>query len=359
MSDPFVSVLVTSFRPGGLDLTLAGMRDQKLKDFELIICDRRYEKRHNDVMDLAKKYGVKTIHVPEHRRNGKWTTFCSGWNTAMALARGEYVILLQDFAYAPPGWIEAHLECQMRGTRRYVVGPYKYTDLPAVKTKKEFDFASQIGSGGRCTEADAVIRGEILPEMYIFEKGPFDPAWIADIKVHEAPHQDPRRQISGGNSGTCPSSWCHVKNESCRRETLWEIGGLDERLERGKGPMDIDFGIRLLGADVTLWWEPKMPDCFCPNARWICRTMPWGDMEERLEGRWAYRDGLNYNALREKEIAAATDHFAESHAKNNYRMPELAARLASWRNEASHPVTPREAGDLEYWGREIWPETER
>ena len=121
--------------------------------------------------------------------------------------------------------------------------------------------------------------------------------------------------------------------------------------------MDIDFGIRLLGAYMTLWWEPKMPECFCPNARWICRTMPWGDMEERLEGRWAYRDGLNYNTLREKEIAAAPDHFVASHAKNPYRMAELTAKLEPWRNESNHPVTPREATDLEYWGKEIWPET--
>src|SRR6266853_3506423 len=129
---PTVSVLVSTFRPGGIDMLMAGMRDQTYKDFELVLIDRRYALRHDRVQQLAARCGVKLIHVTEHRRNGKWVSFCSAWNTGMALARGDVLIFLQDYAYTPPGWIEAHLEALGYG-RRYVLAPYTYAKMPELE----------------------------------------------------------------------------------------------------------------------------------------------------------------------------------------------------------------------------------
>jgi hypothetical protein len=342
------SVCVSTFRPGGLDITLAGMRDQKFKDFELIICDHRYEKRHSEVMDLANKYGVKCIHVPEHRRNGKWTTFCSAWNTAFALARGEYIVILQDYCYCHPEWLESHLEYHSQRENLYLIGPYLHTDLPKLKTLKDYDFHNE----------SPVIEGGILPEMFIFQDGPFDPLVIPSLEVHGQDRiQDCRRQMSGNTSGVKAPSWIHVKNESMRRDTLWSLGGLDERLERGKGPMDTDFAIRIEGLGLSLWWEPGMKDPIVPNPRWICGTLPWGSMEERVEGRWSFRDGINYNEMRRNEIRVSSDRQKACRARNDYAMGELASRLDPWREEQNHPVQSIDISDLEYWGREIWPES--
>jgi glycosyltransferase involved in cell wall biosynthesis len=362
-SEPEVSVVTTTFRPGGLDVTLAGMRDQTFRDFELVICDRRYEKRHQEVMALADEYGVRAIHVPEHRRNGKWTTFCSAWNTGFAVARGKYVIILQDYAYCPPGWIAAHLAHLRTDLRQYVAGPYAYTEMPRLRTKIPFDFSQQMDRGGDCSDEDAVLRGEVLPEMLAFEEGPFQASWCQALKRFEAPHQDVRRGIRP-EPGTIEDCWIHVKNESVARETLWELGGLDERLERGKGPMDIDLGLRLERAGVQIFWDPTMPEQVVPNPRWICRTMPWGAMSRRVsEGsyaRWSYEDGLAYNERRKREIGAAPDivsKIAAAHAKNNYRIEQLAERLEPWRDPRNHPVTSDDIDDDAYWGRQMWPES--
>ncbi len=90
-----LSVQVCSFRPGGIDILLAGMRDQTYpKDrFELVLVDHRYERRHEQVMALAKRYDLPNVtHVPEHRRNGHWAVTSSAFNTGFALAQGLSLI---------------------------------------------------------------------------------------------------------------------------------------------------------------------------------------------------------------------------------------------------------------------------
>lgn len=344
---PAVSVLTTAFRPGGLDFTLAGMRDQTFRDFELIVVDRRYEKRQERVYELYKGYGeggFPCIYVPEHRRNGKWTTFCSAWNTAIALARGEHVIFLQDWCYAPPGWIEAHLATHAGRDNRFTLCSYGYYNSPALKTKQPFDFSGQSARSIRCTDWDAVLAGDVLDEIEVFEKGLFDPAWVPDFT-----HQYNEVRPGLFASGIAPNdTWVHIKNESMKRDFLWRIGGLDERLERGKGPMDIDVGLRVVNAGGELYWcDAPAAFCHSVNARLICGTMPWGDLHERLEGRWSFDDGMVYNELQRQRGAFR--------ANNLRSMEDLARELAPWR-EGARPV-PRDLDDLAYWRREIWPDT--
>jgi len=124
---PKISVLVSTFRPGGLDITFAGMRDQTFRDFELILVDRRYERRHQEVINLAAEYGLadKIIHAPEHRRNGKWLSLTAGWNTAIALARNEILLFFQDWCYAPPNWLASHMEYHSKYPGAYIIPPFK------------------------------------------------------------------------------------------------------------------------------------------------------------------------------------------------------------------------------------------
>ena len=339
-----VSVLVSTFRPGGVDITLAGMRDQlfpKAK-FEVILCDRRYERRHDRVVDLAKKYGVHLIHVPEHRRNKDgFTSFCSGWNTAAALARGRVLIICQDYAYCIPGWIEAHLQ-HHDVPGRYVVAPYAYMSMPPLALRQDFDFVGQNDRGGQCMEADAMLRGDVLDEVFPFRDGPFDPNWLDHCTTNVAPHQDSRLRPQGPG---VPETYCHCKNESLRRELYYNLNGLDERMERGKGPMDLELGMRMAENGIVLWWEQAAFQAV-PNPRPICRTMPFGDMHERLDGRWSYDDGERYILRRRKEIVEQ----GGFRALNPYDLYDLAKDLEPWRTAETIDVAPLEKTDAEYWG---------
>lgn len=356
---PTVSVIVNTFRPGGIDITMAGLRDQTYRDFEAIIVDQRYEIRHAQVMALAREYGLRNIyHVPSHRTNSKWTVFCSAWNTGMAMARGDLIILLQDWAYAPAGFIESHLEA-VDGKRRYVLAPYVYTEVPEINWRRD-GWGTQIGEKIRdpekevdawfCTEPDPILLGGFMDEIACFRDGLFDPHWLNQLPWQGYPVKDPRSHPKG----PMPSShdtWVHVKNESLLRSTAYELNGLDERLERGKGPMDIDLGIRLVAAGVELFWNPDAVS-FAPNPRALIPSMPWGATTERLEGRWSWLDGCEYNKIRREETA----HRGSCRAKNPYNIEDLALYLDGWRSGDLEPRS-RDIGDLEYYGREIWPDT--
>ena len=347
---PKVSVLVAMFRPGGIDVTLVGLRDQTFKDFEVVLVDRRYERRHERVMAMAADYGLDLIHVPEHRRNGKWQNIGSAWNTAMAVAEGEIVIFLPDWTYVPPGWIGAHLLPHASGDVVYVACPYRYTDLPPLKLLRPFDFSGQLDRGRVCLDEDAVLRGEVFDEISAFA-APFTWETATSLRHHEFPHQD-TRQAAAGQS--LEFSWIPLKNESVRRSIAYKVNGLDERLDRGKGPLDIDWASRLSPAGCQSTWTPEGL-ALCPNPRWICGSMPWGSKEERVEGRWSYWDGNAYNARRQDEAGRG-----KIRARNPFDIEELHEDLvrAGWRDK-DHviDVGPLDRDDLTYWGKEIWPDT--
>lgn len=342
------TVIVSSFRPGGIDILLAGMRDQSIKNFEVILVDRRYELRHDRVMKMAKDYGVNLIHVPEFRRNKNWCSFVSAWNTGMALARGEVIILSQDWAYSPYCYVESHIAA-VDGKKRYVMAPYCYVQVPQLRLKQPFDIAGQMSRGDHCTEPDQILSGGILDEIACFEAGLFDGSWLKHLPRLARPDQDPRWAPRGVVEGY---NWIHVKNESLLRSFAYYLNGLDERLERGKGPMDTDWGNRIRGAGAEFWWEPSAMQ-FSPNPRFVIRTMPWGDMTERVEGRWSYKDGEAYCARRVREIEAG----GSPVALNSYSLEELSVRLDKWRGGELVPL-PIDVPDEVYWKGEVpWPDS--
>lgn len=344
---PEVSVLSTAFRPGGIDVLLAGMRDQTFRDFEVILVDRRYELRHEKVMELAKRYGVPLLHVPEHRRNGKWVSFCSAWNTAMALARGRVILFLVDYAYAPPGWVERHLEV-LGDRRRYVTGSYRMLGLPPLALKHPYDFHDQ-EVASHCVSVDRILREDLLDEVCAFER-PFEPEWGETFEVPED-QQDLRTHSLDRQAGlVLNAGWVHVKNESVARQVAWDLNGLDERLERGRGPMDIDWQWRLTLAGVEVWWEPSVVVWYLDSHK-VSAALPWGSMHERVEGRWSWDDGLQYVERRKVDILWER---GSRRALNPYSMEDLAVRLEPWRTGAVVPQSV-DVDDMTYWGSDIWP----
>lgn len=346
---PFVSVISVTFRPG-LDIFLAGMRDQSYPNFEVIVSDRRYERRHERVMAMSREYGVNLIHVPEHRRNGKWVSFCSAWNTATAVARGDLLIFCQDWAYCPQGYIESHVRAQDGRWNRYVIAPYCYTELPPIEWKERVDLTGQWGRGDRCVEWDRMLLGGAIDELTPFVGGPFDPDCLAELPPLKHPDQDSRQWKHGPG---VPETYAHIKNESCAQSLFYAMNGLDERMERGKGPMDTEFTARLAESGVEFFWEPSASHV-APNARSLIRTMPWGALHERLEGRWSWDDGLKYVERRRMETR-----LGQPRALNPYDILDLAKQLEPWRTAETIDVSGLDVPDEVYWGEKhpVWPET--
>lgn len=372
------SVIIISFRPGGVDISLAGMRDQTYpKDkFEVIFVDHRYERRHKEVMALAQHYGVNLIHVPEHRRNGRWAITSSAFNTGFALAKGRVIILLVDWTYTPPGWIEAHLK-HHQGQPAYVVAPYYYhavgitegmykelaqsfwksghrvrpwsafVQQPKLRLKIPFDLTTQDARTSASIEEDAVLRGEVFDEVSVFEEGLFDPSWLP--RMPPLPEGDP-----GGRNDARDHAVVHLKNESMLRETVYRLNGTDIWSERG-GRMSIDteFGRRFDCLGTPFIWEPAaLAPCINPRHG-VSRVMPFGDPEKRLEGRWSFADCQVFNKRRQDEVHAGE--FLPAPAP--YTLEELAKKLEPWRTAKIIDTSKLDIPDTEFFGREVWPDS--
>jgi hypothetical protein len=357
-SPPLVSVLVPAYRPGGLDITFAALRDQTFKDFEVVIIDQRYEKRHVEVMAAAAQYGLDVIHAPEHRRNGEWIVAATAYNTAAALAAGKYIIFLHEWWWAPPEWIAAHLRLLESNPMAVSVTPYTTGEPPELAARRPFDFTAPRemvweDPKGAVVTPDEVLTSDLLPEIFAFKAGPFDPAWIPQLlpitTVTYRPadnwHTDARRSMWA--QGHKPNqSWCVMCNDGVSRELFLELGGFDELCDKSKGIFDGEFSHRVykLGGQVLY-----APECLCVSVRpqRVVRTRPCGGRGDRIDNRWSDIDGIAY--YNKQRVSLRT------RAQNPIHVRDVARRIAFWREPGATRV-PIDVPDVAYWGRDLWPE---
>lgn len=297
-----VSVVVSSWRPGGLDITFAGMAAQTHLDFEVILVDHRRLTRLDSVAQKAREYSLTNLfHVPEHRCD-KFYHGAAAFNTGLMLAEGDITIMLQDYCYAPVGWIEKHEESHNFRTPTFCLAPYCHLEIPEerlpYKTESEQELRYSL-----VEEPESVKGG--FDEFCIFDE-PFNNSWITKLKVQQPPQaQDPKfieaYVTKTRNRGPIPFWYCHAKNCSFPTEMAIKVGGIDETFDKGKGPWDNEFCFRFDRAGCTVWFEP-LALTFHLDPRTLMGTMPWGAMTENLAGRWSFADGIKYQNRRYAEM---------------------------------------------------------
>ena len=270
MSTPKFTVTLGSNRPGGIDIALAGLRDQTFQDFEVVFVDGRYHERHAAVLEAVKRSGLQQpfFHVPNHRySDGIWGTPCAGYNTGFMLATGEFVVMLIDYGFAPPTWLETHAKYQR--TARVVMGPHEYRTLIGYVTKDGgpvVDFHARNNVDGR--PVDEVI-ADITRQVQRFD----------EISVFKSP-------FMGEHLGWYP------------REAVLHVNGMDENYDRGRGPGDPDLGLRLARCNLDTW-NVKEAIVHCLNPR---RIMPniniiipeTSRLATPYHERWYIQDGYDY-----------------------------------------------------------------
>lgn len=332
MGNPTVSVIMPAFRPGGLDITFCGLSNQTCTDFEFILVDHRYEKRRQEVRELAKECCVNTIHIPEHRRNGKWAVVASAWNTGFMLARGKLVLALPDYCYVHPTWIERHVDRHRDGQRKIVLAPYTFLELPPVLKKDGTWYAPPPPeTAGLLPPRVTDPPGHDFDEISIFEQ-PFNPMTIESLRPWPATTQCLRDSASATDAFVPKGMMIHFRNESLPRDLLWSMNGLDENLDRGKSHIDTEFGRRfeMLGLPMEVDPDNRI---FIINPRTLFPTMP-----QHGPGRWDYPKGETY--------ALGTSRTA---APNPYNWATKMNALQSWRVETDIAVEGLDVRDEDYY----------
>src|SRR3990167_10153856 len=102
-----ISVILTTARFGGLDVLFSSMLAQEFDgEFEVIVTDE-FHKERCDRMRLLTNPRFKLSHLPP-KRECRLYDDSLGINTALAAASGELVMILADYSWAPPNYLQAH-----------------------------------------------------------------------------------------------------------------------------------------------------------------------------------------------------------------------------------------------------------
>ncbi len=339
---PKVTIVLGSARPGGLDISLAGLAAQTFTDFEVIFGDARYHSRHERVLDAVERSGLKQpfYHVPNHRySDGPWGTACAGYNSTFALAAGETIVMLLDYAYARPDWLERHVE----HAGKLVMSPHEYRTLTGARTVHgtpaiEFNrqFVEQLVADRYCGLecAARVIQSfrELYDEVSCWPK----PFTAEDLDVYPVENVSIPENIATGGS---EPYFFSTKNESFPREAIYAVNGMREEADCGRMPADPELGYRLMWSGLEPWvCREAMVHCInprtiLPNLNLIAPES--GPMPPPYDKRITVEHGnAVYNKLRAEQ---------EPWAENPVPLAELRERIWHWRalSQERDAVIPR------------------
>lgn len=325
---------------------MEGLSDQIFRDFEVILVDHRYEQRRERIAAMARRYipDIPFYHLPEHRRNGIWYVGASSWNTGIALAEGQVVIMLLDYAYTPPEYVRKHWQHHQDGQKKLIVAPHAYTYLsrdkiaippehideawfrpqehPELPPHIRFEAENR---GQHVWEEDKFLKGGIIDEVSLFTE-PFQSSWLSWLIVREPPYNDPKIIMPSGPIG---GEFFHAKNESFPLEAILDIGGFPEQCDRGKGPWDTLMGHVFAKAGYQICLD-NSNIVYCINPRPIMPSMPWGGFDSSPNGRWTWANGVGYQDTRLAHMAQTGDY----HTQNPFDIRKLREKWLNYKRNS-------------------------
>jgi hypothetical protein len=283
MSGPFLSVVVPTCRVGGLDVLCDSLERSTFKDFELVISDMLWQKRHGMVRLVAPRYSYPIVHVEPPFNPFPVLSYCRTSNAGIANARGKVVVFLADYTWVPPTVLEIHaLFHQARPDERVaLMCPHDYVTYPNPPFHYENDEIDRY--------VDDLKHGRL--DNYACSIGPVgDPStFVTDPKWGGA---DPKLRMG---AGVLQPTYFHAKNESIKTEALLKVNGWDEDFDGTTPYQDADLAGRLTNQLGLTWLlNPAAvvkivnPRPFFPFPK---RLYPI----ERNEGLWRSREETRYS----------------------------------------------------------------
>jgi len=324
-----VSVTLGTARPGGLDVSLLGLANQTFQDFEILIIDSLYWRRHEEVLSAVRSSGIKqpVMHVPNHRyQPGLWGTTCAGYNTGFMLAAGELIVMLCDFAYMSPDWLASHVAHHATEHPRMVVAPHQYRQLPTLKIRAET--LRRVGTPPNVILSQRERFFQDDGEISIFEDALTSEA-IRALPLDGPPDTDGKHSRE---SGPIHFSAMHTKNESFTTESILAINGMDENYDRGRGPGDTCLGRRFVASGCH-GWLARDAGVIVLNPRGVMPNPNLAIQDDDYEGRWGVTSGDRYYRETEERVVA----------NNPFDLRELRDEIWKWRamSQEKEAIIPR------------------
>jgi len=230
-----ISIILTTARFGGLDILFSSMMAQEFNgEFEVIVCDEYYGERKdkiahhirpsviaywNDDPGMDSKF--KFIYLPPKRASRIYDDSL-GVNTALAAASGELVVILADFTWAPPNYLQAH-----------------------------WDFHKANPGWSMSTYLDRYPLPPMRGEPYSIERDwwsvfqeDFKPGWFDGKEPVYRERRGCVGKIHDDGKIEIPGDYVYLLGDSVPLAIIKDLNGIDERYVGGYGSNDVCFGTR-------------------------------------------------------------------------------------------------------------------
>ena len=209
-----ISIICTIHRYGGIDLMFAGLEHQTFpkEDYELILCDKLYDIRHETIKNWAQENNINVTHFkPKNQSN--YHVHSSVLNECLEKVTGEYTIVIGDYTFMMPHWLEIHHTYNQAGY--CLSGPQRIYGLP----KLCVDLRQPISTFNENFNTDMF---KLLPQFQM----------------------DPKLQLPNGS--LIDHRYCYNRNESFPTAAAKKIGGWDESFDNRVGQSNLEFYLRLI-----------------------------------------------------------------------------------------------------------------
>lgn len=216
-----ISVILTTARFGGLDVLFSSMLAQEFDgEFEVIVADEFHKERHGR-MKLLTNPTFKLSHLPPKRACRIYDDSL-GVNTALAMASGELIVILADYTWAPPNYLQAHWDFHKANPGWSMSCYLDRYPLPPMKGEPysmERDWWS------------------------VFQED-FNSGWFDGKEPVYRERRGCIGKIQEDGKVEVPGDYVYLLGDSVPLSVMKELGGVDERYVGGYGSNDLDFAVR-------------------------------------------------------------------------------------------------------------------
>lgn len=244
-----ISVIAPTYRLG-LDVICDSLAAQTFTDFEYVVPDAIFDRRHPLVAERLASYPFPIKHV---RPSGgpELSNYCRSINDAIVQCSGELVVIVCDYNWFPPDCLAEHWRAYQESDKRTCfVRDNHCTALPPLHPEfTPYGPDMEQFTEGRRAEIEAEINAGADRYAADLEAGKLDRfMWsiFAEPLTNDAVMALPitRSDVKQGRPAI-DYRHCSLKNEGIPLEAFLAVNGLDERMDGSHLYQDQEFALRV------------------------------------------------------------------------------------------------------------------
>lgn len=274
---PYLSVVISTFRAGGLDVVFESLENSTFKDFELLVVDDLADRRAEIPIEPTFDYKIVKPIDSKFPIGG----ICRPYNTGIVNASGEVTLICTDYTWFPSNALEGHAKFHKEHLNGGLMSPHIVVTPPDVTP----DFP-------RYERLEAVTEKDAPVDKYWedFQEGRLDDfLWSIFCKPLTRADDPTKYSVSSAHvgidtkinlrAGRINANQFFCRGESAKTEAFLAVNGFDEELDGAHCWEDTDIGERLEKHAGVEWHYDPANILYVVNPRGVMplprRTRPY------------------------------------------------------------------------------------